>query len=261
LSIRTENAKTARYIYQLLLAMFAIKSDIQTHMKTTLSKNRVYTVYVDEHVNDILARLDLADGLLLSQGIPFTVKQDREKSVAYLRGAFLSSGSVSSPETGKYHLEIASTYQEHAHDLMMLLFKFRISSKILERKNKFLIYLSNAESILDFLSLVGASKSRFKYEDIKMMRELRNNANRQANAEAANIAKVVNASQDQIVKIKWLLERGLMPENLQQTAEFRVIHPESSLAELAEIIGISKSALNHRFRKITQLYESYQKKT
>lgn len=257
LSITTENARTARFIYATLSEVYMIKSEIKTHQKTTLSKNRVYTILIQDDVADILDRFELADSLLLDHGVPDSVKFDEKMAVGYLRGAFLSSGSVTNPEKGKYHLEIASVYEEHAVDLQDLLTNFGISSKVIHRKTKTITYLSNSEMILDLLSLIGANAARFKIEDAKIVREMRNMANRQTNFEAANIGKTVNAAQTVIEAIKFLKSIDKLPDNLREIAVARMENPDATIVELGRTLDppLGKSGVNHRLRKIKSLAE------
>lgn len=257
LSVTTENATTARFIYATLLGSYGIKSEIKTHQKTTLSKNRVYTIMMTDGVDEVLDRFELADSLLLDHGVPDTVKFDEKKAIGYLRGAFLSSGSVTNPENGKYHLEIASYYEEHAIDLQQLLANFGILSQVISRKTRTVTYLSNSDMMIDFLSLIGANAARFKFEDAKIVRDMRNTANRQTNFEAANIGKTVNAAQSAIADIKLLQSQDKLPENLREIAVARIAHPDATIVELGQLLTVplGKSGVNHRLRKLKDLAE------
>ena len=117
LSISTENAKVARHIYQLKESRYQSNPELRHHNKTNLKKNRVYTVFVADHVNDILSDLQLADSFFgFETGIETSVMEDDEAGRSYLRGAFLATGTVRDPEKGRYQLEIFSVYQDHAED-------------------------------------------------------------------------------------------------------------------------------------------------
>ncbi|GFH42581.1 putative sporulation transcription regulator WhiA [Lactococcus hodotermopsidis] len=255
LAITTENATTAKFIYRSLSEVYDIKSEINTYQKTTLSKNRVYTLLILGEVSEVLDRFELADSLLLDNGVPIAVKFDKDLALGYLRGAFISSGSVTNPEKSKYHLEIASYYEEHATDLQRLLADFGIESKLIARKNRTITYLSNSELILSFLSLIGATKSRFKLENAKIFREIRNIANRQTNFETANIGKTVNAAQNAIEDIKLLQSQGKLPENLREIALARIANPDDTILELGQRLTppLGKSGVNHRLRQLKAL--------
>ena len=259
LSITTENAKIARHIYELLLSFYQVKSDIRHHQKTNLRKNRVYTVFLDEKVEDILSDLHLADAFFgIQEGIDPLILSDDEASRAYLRGAFLSNGSMRDPESGKYQLEIVSVYLDHAQGLASLMQRFLLDAKTIERKKGAVTYLQRAEDIMDFLIVVGAMEAMAEFEAVKILRETRNDLNRANNAETANIARTVTASMKTINNIVKIMETsGLesLPIDLQEVAHLRVNHPDYSIQQLADCLSkpLSKSGVNHRLRKINKI--------
>lgn len=261
LSIITENAKIARHLYELLLHFYGVKSDIRHHQKTNLRKNRVYTVFLEEKVEDILSDLYLADAFFgLEEGISHRISEDDEASRAYLRGAFLSSGSVRDPESGKYQLEISSVYMEHAEGLAHLMQRFLLDAKVLERKKGCITYLQRAEDIMDFLIVIGAMEARDNFESIKILRETRNDLNRANNAETANIARTVSASMktiNNIIKIMDSVGLESLPADLQEVAHLRINHPDYSIQQLADNLTqpLTKSGVNHRLRKINKIAE------
>lgn len=259
LSITTENAKIARHIYELLLSFYQVKSDIRHHQKTNLRKNRVYTVFLDEKVEDILSDLHLADAFFgIQEGIDPLILSDDEASRAYLRGAFLSNGSMRDPESGKYQLEIVSVYLDHAQGLASLMQRFLLDAKTIERKKGAVTYLQRAEDIMDFLIVVGAMEAMAEFETVKILRETRNDLNRANNAETANIARTVTASMKTINNIVKIMETsGLesLPIDLQEVAHLRVNHPDYSIQQLADSLSkpLTKSGVNHRLRKINKI--------
>ena len=259
LSITTENAKIARHIYELLLSFYQVKSDIRHHQKTNLRKNRVYTVFLDEKVEDILSDLLLADAFFgIQEGIDPLILSDDEASRAYLRGAFLSNGSMRDPESGKYQLEIVSVYLDHAQGLASLMQRFLLDAKTIERKKGAVTYLQRAEDIMDFLIVVGAMEAMAEFETVKILRETRNDINRANNAETANIARTVTASMKTINNIVKIMETsGLesLPIDLQEVAHLRVNHPDYSIQQLADSLSkpLTKSGVNHRLRKINKI--------
>ncbi|KJU95593.1 DNA-binding protein WhiA [Streptococcus gordonii] len=259
LSITTENAKIARHIYELLLSFYHVKSDIRHHQKTNLRKNRVYTVFLDEKVEDILSDLHLADAFFgIQEGINPLILSDDEASRAYLRGAFLSNGSMRDPESGKYQLEIVSVYLDHAQGLASLMQRFLLDAKTIERKKGAVTYLQRAEDIMDFLIVVGAMEAMAEFEAVKILRETRNDLNRANNAETANIARTVTASMKTINNIVKIMETsGLesLPIDLQEVAHLRVNHPDYSIQQLADSLSkpLTKSGVNHRLRKINKI--------
>lgn len=259
LSIITENAKIARHLYESLLLFYHVKSEIRHHQKTNLRKNRVYTVLVEEKVEEILADLHLADSFFdLDEGISHTILEDDEASRAYLRGAFLSSGSIRNPESGKYQLEISSVYLEHAEKLAQLMHRFLLDAKVLERKKGAISYLQRAEDIMDFLIIIGAMQARDSFESIKILKETRNDLNRANNAETANIARTVSASMKtihRIIKIEESIGLENLPADLQEVAQLRLNHPDYSIQQLADALSqpLTKSGVNHRLRKINKI--------
>lgn len=259
LSISSENAKIARHLYEMLYQFYQVKAEIRHHQKTNLRKNRVYTVFLENGVNEILNDLYLADSFFgLETGIAPAILENDSWSQSYLRGAFLASGSVKDPETGKYQLEIASIYEDHAHDLANLLQKFLLDGKVIERSKGSITYLQRAEDIMDFLLIIGAEGAKTEFENVKLLRETRNDLNRAINAEAANIARTVTASMKTINNISKIMETiGLdqLPSDLQEVAQLRIQHPDYSIQQLADSLSkpITKSGINHRLRKINKI--------
>lgn len=259
LSITTENAKIARHIYNLVESIYSLTPEIKYHQKTNLRKNRVYNVFITENVEEILSDLQLADSFFgIETGIKSSILEDDEKGRSYLRGAFLATGTIRDPESGKYQLEIFSVYQDHAEDLADLMRKFMLDAKVIEHKNGSITYLQKAEDIMDFLIVIGAMACREAFEEVKIMRETRNDINRANNAETANITKTITASMktiNNIVKIMDTVGLEALPVELQQIAQVRVAHPDYSIQQIADSleIPITKSGVNHRLRKINKI--------
>ena len=246
LSISTENAKIARHIYQLMESRYQSNPELRHHNKTNLKKNRVYTVFVADHVNDILSDLQLADSFFgFETGIETSVMEDDEAGRSYLRGAFLATGTVRDPEKGRYQLEIFSVYQDHAEDLASLMKKFMLDAKVLSHKNGFVTYLQKAEDIMDFLLVIGAMNSKDTFEEVN-------------NAETANIARTISASMktiNNIIKIMDTVGLEILPVELRQIAQLRIANPDYSIQQIADSIEppLTKSGVNHRLRKINKI--------
>lgn len=261
LSVVTENAKLARHLYESYLHFYEIRSEIRHHQRNNLKKNRVYTVFTDEKVEELLGELHLADSFFgIETGIASEVLVDEEASRSYLCGAFLANGSIRNPESGKYQMEISSVYLDHAQGLAQLLQQFLLDAKVIERKKGAVTYLQRAEDIMDFLIVIGAMQARDEFERIKILRETRNDLNRANNAEMANIARTVSASLKTIHNISKIIEKkGLdsLPADLQEVAYLRMQHPDYSLQQLADSLSqsITKSGVNHKLRKINKLAE------
>ena len=264
LNVQTENAAIARRIFTLLKEHYGVRSELLVRRKMKLKKNNVYIVRLKQETQKILLDLDIMDGAMFQSHISNKIKQSEKKTRAYLRGAFLASGSVNNPETSRYHLEISSIYEEHNQDICDLLNQFDLNARTLERRNGYITYLKGAEKIADFLTLIGATNSMLKFEDVRIVRDMRNSVNRLVNCETA---KTIDAASKQIENIHFIEATvGLqsLPEKLQEIAELRIQNPEISLKELGEMIpsgAISKSGINHRIRKINDFADNLRKKT
>ena len=233
----TENAKLARHLYESFLHFYEIKSEIRHHQRSNLRKNRVYTVYTDERVQELLADLRLADSFFgLETGIDPDILADEEAGRAYLCGAFLANGSIRDPESGRYQLEISSVYLDHAQGLASPS-AVLLDARVIERRKGAVTYLQRAEDIMDFLIVIGAMQARDNFERVKILRETRNDLNRANNAETANIARTVSASMktiNNISKIKDIMGLENLPVDLQEVAQLRIQHPDYSIQQLAD---------------------------
>lgn len=267
LNVQTENAAIARRIFTLLKEHYGVRSELLVRRKMKLKKNNVYIVRLKQETQSVLLGLDIMDGMMFQAHISDEIKRSDEKTRAYLRGAFLASGSVNNPETSRYHLEISSIYEEHNQDICDLLNQFDLNARTLERRNGYITYLKGAEKIADFLTLIGATNSMLKFEDVRIVRDMRNSVNRLVNCETANMNKTIDAASKQINNIHFIEATvGLqsLPEKLQEIAELRIQNPEISLKELGETIpsgAISKSGINHRIRKINDFADNLRKGT
>lgn len=262
LAIETENAAIARRIYTLVKAHLDIQPEISVIKKMTLKKNNIYTVKFHRGSDKILTRLGIDEAMHSSQYIPEEFIKDEQKARSYLRGAFLARGSVNSPETSRYHLEIYSPTPKHSEDLAMIMTDFDLNPKIYNRQSRgVMVYLKESEKIADFLAIIGSRIALFKFEDVRIVRDMRNSVNRLVNCENANLNKTVNAATRQINDIELLINSGhwkhLSP-SLQEIGQLRLDHPNASLKELGELVEgtpISKSAVNHRMRQIARRAE------
>lgn len=262
LNIQSENPTIARRIYTLLKEHFDMDNKVIVRRKMTFKKNNVYIVRCDENVLDLLSQLEAlsADGEIIDH-VPESILNDEQKARSYLRGAFLAAGSVNHPESNSYHLEIYSATKDHNLGICQLMNMFGLNAKTVNRRNGYISYIKEAEKISDFLAAIGASSALLEFEDVRIVRDLRNSVNRLVNCENANMNKTIDASQRQIEAIKKIDRiQGLasLPEKLQEVAHFRLENPDMSLKELGEQMPsgkISKSAVNHRLRKIIDIAE------
>lgn len=262
LDISTENAAIARRIYSLIKKHFQAHTELLVRKKMRLKKNNVYIVRIPARVEEILKELRIVfEGFMFQPGIDESIISNNCDKRAYLRGAFMAGGSVNNPEGSSYHLEIASMYEEHCQALVDLANdEFHLNARCIERKKGYIFYIKEGEKIIEFLNLIGAHQALFKFEDVRIMRDMRNSVNRIVNCETANLNKTIGAAIRQIENIKLLQkEVGLenLPDKLREVAEIRLMHPDMNLKEVGEMLKgkVSKSGVNHRLRKIDEMAE------
>lgn len=173
---------------------------------------------------------------------------------AFIRGAFLTSGSMSDPEKA-YHFEIVCNREDRAEQLRDIMNSFGMEAKIVSRKRSYVVYLKEGEQIVDILNIMEAPVALMNLENIRILKEMRNSVNRQVNCETANIHKTVSAAVKQIEDIEYLREKvGLehLPLPLREMADVRLEHPDAPLKELGTYLvpAVGKSGVNHRLRKL-----------
>lgn len=178
---------------------------------------------------------------------------------AFLRGAFLASGSLSDPEKF-YHFEIVCATEEKAKQLQGIIATFDLEAKIVKRKRYYIVYIKEGSQIVDILNVMEAPVALMELENIRILKDMRNSVNRQVNCETANINKTVSAAVKQIEDIEYIRDTiGLenLPENLEEIARERVERPEATLKELGEALDppVGKSGVNHRLRKLGDIAE------
>ncbi|WP_125769372.1 DNA-binding protein WhiA [Companilactobacillus furfuricola] len=263
LTTQTENPAIARRIFSLIKQNYGMESELLVRKKMKLKKNNQYLVRLKRDTNQVLQDLGILDetGLSINTDVTPDILNEDQRMRSYLRGAFLATGSVNNPETSRYHLEIYSLYESHNDDIAQMMNHFGLNAKTTKRRNGYIVYLKEAERIADFLQLIGATNAMLKFEDIRIVRDMRNSVNRLVNCENANINKTVAAAERQVENIKYLRDTvGLdsLPAKLQEIAVLRLDNPEVSLKELGEMVpsgAISKSGINHRIRKLNSIAE------
>lgn len=194
---------------------------------------------------------------------PKVIYQDSESKRAFLRGAFIASGSFTDPNKS-YQFELVTEQQWEAEELKELLSDFQINARIMERRDRYVVYLKDGEAIVDVLNVIGAHKALLEFENIRIIREMRGSVNRQVNCETANIHKAVAASMKQVKDIRLIQEKmGLdsLEEPLKEICITRLEHPDVALSELGDLMTppLGKSGVSHRFRKISRIAETLRK--
>ena len=264
LKITTENASVARRIFHLLKKIYKVTCRITVRRGYNFNKNYIYILEIKKNISSIVNDLCLKDTLPKSY-----LYDDESLKRAYIRGVFLSCGSINDPKKSRYHLEFLVDTKEYAFFLQELFNNFDLNSKVLMRHAKYMLYLKEAEKIGDFLRIIGAIESLFYYEDIRIYRDHKNMTNRLNNCEQANVDKMIETGAKQVKDIEFLEEMDAFPlldEKVKEAAIYRKKYPEASLLELSEIISmetgslLTKSGLYHRMNKIKQLANKYREK-
>lgn len=259
----TENPKVARRIFQLMKDSASVVSKIKIHK--TNKNNIFYHVYAENE--DAVSLLINLGFIVKPSDINYltTLRVNTEyidkpaKMKAFLRGAFLTSGAVMSPDK-KYHMEFATSSYGLHNDLFTVMKSLGLKPRIVVRSGNMVIYFKSSEEIADILTLMGAYKVLMDFHNAKIIKEIRNNVNRTMNCEAANLQKMVDASMEQVAAINKLIEKNkfdTLPDNLKEVARLRLEYREHSLKELGEMLDppLGKSGVNHRLRKIQEIAE------
>ncbi len=261
LEVATETAPVARKVIKLLRSVFDLKTEL-TVRRSVLHKSNNYliTVVSQPALYDALAELGILDeDRAPTYAVPPWLVKKNCCAIAYLRGMFLGGGFVADPH-GDFHFELTAASERIAEDLVALMRRFDIGARVTSRRGAYAVYLKGAEPIVTFLALVGAHRALLRTEDVRILKEMRNDVNRLVNAETANLQKTANAAADQVAAVRSLERvRGLdaLPPALREIALLRLEHPEVSLRELGELADppLSKSAVYHRIRRLEELAE------
>ncbi len=270
LELVTENAKIAKRIYLLLKTFYGVELEIVQKRVANFTRKKTYNVIVKEGKDKILKNLSVLDDKnnYIESPKEYIIGSDEEIR-AYLRGTFLSKGRINDPKTSQYHLEFVYDNKYEAVVVQRLLNGYDLNSKIIIRDSKYMVYIKESERISDFLKVIRAFKAVLYYENIRAYKEQKNNTNRLNNCEQANTDKVIETSLKQIKDIELIQEvlgLEMLDEKLKEVCEYRLKYPDSSLTELSNIISletgnkITKSGLNHRFRKIKEIANNLTKK-
>jgi DNA-binding protein WhiA len=270
--IHTENLVTARKYFTLIRKTFNINIDVSVKTNITSTKKSTYIL--------IVRRQDEVDMILKATKLSYNISYNQDRTDknyyieelgiaepeitqnscckrAFIRGAYLSSGSMSNPKKA-YHLEFDVSDMGKAEQLKELIQAFSIDAKIVKRKNNYVVYIKEGSQIVDLLNVMEAHVALMDLENVRILKEMRNQVNRQVNCEAANISKTVVAAakqMDDIIYIKEHVGFGDLAEGLEDIARLRIDYPEASLKELGAMLlpPIGKSGVNHRLRKLSMI--------
>lgn len=260
LILQTENITVARKYFTLVKKTFNINTDIQIRKNMSAKRGNTYILRMEgREVERLLLTTKLTcyrlDNDELGLYTDHLVVQNTCCKRAFIRGAFLAAGSMSDPEKA-YHLEIVLPDSKRADQLIEVINSFFIDAKVVVRKKYHVVYIKEGSQIVDLLNIMEAHNALMNFENVRILKEMRNSINRQVNCEAANINKTVVAATKQIDDINFIKEtigfEGLS-EGLEDVARLRISYPEASLKELGDLLcpPIGKSGVNHRLKKLS----------
>ena len=265
LQLNTENAKIGRFIYETINEIYKANAQLIVKERKSFTNNKSYMIEIDDASETIMDDLDIS---FLEGKISKNIVKNDDTISGYLAGAFLAAGSVNSPITSNYHLEIALNTENHAKWLAKLFAKYKnsnIEPKITHRRDEYVIYFKKSDQISNFLIMIGAVSSCLEFEDVRANRDLMNSANRLTNMDTANMKRTIETGTRQVEEIK-LIDQLLGIDNLgnlkeRELCKLRLANEAASLQELADLMSdkfkktITKSNINHLFRSIHAFYE------
>ena len=267
--LTTENEKTVERMKSFIKDLYDYDVEIQVIDNLNFSKKDLYSITFEKIQDKVLKDTAYIDDKGNEIKTPPTyIVGGNEEIRAYLRGTFLSCGSINDPKTSRYHMELLIEKPEEAVFVQKLINIFDLNSKILNREKGYMIYIKEAEKISDFIKIIGANNSVLYFENERVIRDKKNQTNRLNNMEQANMDKIIQTATTQLEEIELIERLGsveLLDDKAKEALEYRKKYPEVSLKELAEIISvetgktITKSGLNHRLRKIKELAKRLRK--
>lgn len=257
ITITSENNLVISFLKDLLDSYEEISYDEELLDNNNFSKNKLKALIITKGSEFVKENF-----CLNLDTVPSYLVELEDEIRGYLRGVFLSSGSINDPKTSRYHLEFLIEKSEEVVFVQKILNNYSLNAKLLNRDRGFMLYIKEADKISDFLKIIGASKAVLYYEEIRVYRDKKNKTNRLNNCEQANVDRVLQTALEQLNYIKILEDNmaiALLDDKTREALEYRKKYQEASLKELSEIISletgkkITKSGLNHRFRKIKNL--------
>ena len=264
LQLNMENAKVGKFIYQNINDIYNTKAELIVKERKNLNKTKSYMIEIDDDSETIMDDLEIS---FLEGKISKNIVKNDDTISGYLAGAFLAAGSVNSPVTSNYHLEIALNSENYAKWLAKLFAKYKnsnIEPKITTRRDQYVLYFKKSDQISNFLIMIGAVSSCLEFEDVRADRDLNNSYNRLTNMDTANMKRTIETGKRQAEEIR-LIDQYLGIDNLGNIKERELCHlrlenEAASLQELADMMSerfkktITKSNINHLFRSIHEFY-------
>ena len=269
LEVTSENSAIAKVVYHYLNDLYGIRARFAYTRSAGFLKRIVYHVIVDENADDILSDLEVDFFFPID---PKNVISTSDQLSSFFAGAFLAGGSVNSPNSSSYHLEISCKEEGFAKFLLKQIQKYPphpFHAKLALRRNKYVVYLKRSDEISDFLILLGAKENCLKFEDVRVSRDFASIGNRLANLDSANYQKSQKTGERQIEEINFFVAKlgwnGIENPKLKALMRLRLDHPDATLEELARMLSeelnttISKSNVNHLFRNLESQYRKANK--
>lgn len=269
INITTENVEYARFIIKLFKEALNKDLTITVRKNYNFSKNTLYLLKINKEVLLTLHTLSIVDfnGTILSMPKAYIINDEKMRR-AYIKGVFLSSGSIVDPKSN-YHAEMVFDTNDYAMFVKLLLSKYQIGCNIMKRKRAFMLYVKQADKISDFLKVLDAPRAVIYFEEVRVYKEQMNIVNRINNCEQANVERSMNAALAQVKDIEYIEKYSSLDsldEKTRLVCIYRKKYIEASLEDLANIINeennmkFTKSAINHKFRKIRSLKLSLMQK-
>lgn len=263
--IVTENVLVARKFYKLLKMAFDVDAEIAINTNNRLNKSNAYTVIIRKNesaVRILKAFRILNDDMEIDENVMTgnLITQQSCCKRAFIRGAFLASGSLSDPNKF-YHFEVVCNSEAKAIQLRDVINTFGLDSKVVPRKKNFVVYIKEGTQIVEILNIMEAHVALMNLENVRILKEMRNSVNRKVNCETANLNKTVAAAIKQIKDIEYIKDTvglGSLKEGLEEVARVRLNNPDMPLKDLGMLLSepVGKSGVNHRLKKISEIAES-----
>ncbi|MEZ4357529.1 MAG: DNA-binding protein WhiA [Eubacteriales bacterium] len=263
LKARTSNAAVARRIFSLLKELFNISPEIEMH-EVPIRTGHLYSIVINSDKARIVAEKTYLidnEGAIRNDILSSSIIKKRCCKIAFLRGLFLGGGCVTTPEK-MYHLEMVFSSEQLAKDVCKILNNFKFNARITRKKENFIVYIKEGNKVAEFMSFMGCHESRLKLENVRVIKEVKNNVNRAVNCETANLSKTLDAAFKQINSINYIKDTiGLeaLPPPLLEVAMLRISSPpDTRLEDLGKMLNkqIGKSGVNHRLNKINEIADN-----
>lgn len=264
LIVKSPLPSVIRFLAPILKKKYKIETQTSYLEKTNINKNRIYCLEILENAKQIVDDYHLFPFDIITKGD--ALFQHDCCKVAFIRGLFISKGSINDPRKSNYHLELVVKKIEIAQMVKEYLEENGIEMKLTTRRSQLMLYIKKSEQISDFLALLGANSGVLQFEDLRIMRDLQNSVNRVMNCDIANEKKSLQYCKEQLIAINFLKEKGISKKltlRLQDAIRLREEYPDSTLQELSDyssnVLGkhLSKSGISHCLREIMKIYEAH----